>query len=174
MKIQRLMTRDVAACSPESSLAAAAGLMWQYDCGIIPVIDGNRKVVGVVTDRDICMATAMKNRLASEIAVGEIISGKIFACSADDDVDQALAIMQRGRVLRLPVVDQAGKLQGIISMNDVVLRAEDGREKTGDGVSFAEVVNTRKVIGEHRDGGPATKPSSQSIPQHGAQQRIGA
>ena len=105
MKIQRVMTRDVASCSPESSLAAAAGLMWQFDCGIIPVIDGNHKVVGVITDRDICMALAMNNRRASEIAVGETMSGEIFACSADDDIDRALAIMQRGRVLRLPVVD---------------------------------------------------------------------
>lgn len=151
MKVRNIMSSDVAACGPDTSLAAAAGLMWQYDCGVIPVIDNNQKVVGVITDRDICMAAAMKNRIASEIAVGEVMSGEVFACSPDDEVDQALATMQRRQVLRLPVVNQDGALQGILSMNDIVLRAEEGRGSQSDGISYAEVVHTRKVIGEHRD-----------------------
>jgi CBS domain-containing protein len=145
------MSSDVAACTPDSSLAAAAGLMWQHDCGVIPVIDENQKVVGVITDRDICMAAATNNRFASEITVDEVMSGKVFACSPDDEIGQALATMQRMQVLRLPVVNQAGALQGILSMNDIVLRAEEGQGGKGDGISYAEVVNTRKVIGEHRD-----------------------
>ena len=145
------MTSNVAACRPETNLAAAASLMWDHDCGVIPVLDRNEKVVGVITDRDICMAVAMNNRFASEIAVGEVISGEVYACSPDDDISQALAIMQRMQVLRLPVVSQDGSLQGILSMNDIVSRAEDGRESAGDGISYAEVVNTRKVIGEHRN-----------------------
>ena len=151
MEVRRIMTSNVAACIPETNLATAAGLMWRHDCGAIPVIDGNHKVVGVITDRDICMAVAMNNRSASEIAVGEVISGEVFACSPDDEVSQALATMQRRQVLRLPVVSQDGNLEGILSMNDIVSRAEDGRESMGDGVSYAEVVNTRKVIGEHRN-----------------------
>lgn len=151
MEVRRIMTSNVAACMPETNLAAAAGLMWRHDCGVIPVIDGNQKVVGVITDRDICMAVAMINRLASEIAVGEVISGEVFACSPDDEVSQALATMQRRQVLRLPVVNKDGNLQGILSMNDILSRAEDGRESMGDVISYAEVVNTRKVIGEHHD-----------------------
>jgi CBS domain-containing protein len=153
------MTSNVATCRPEINLAAAAGLMWRYDCGVIPVVDGNQKVVGVITDRDICMAVAMNNRFASEIAVGEVISGEVFACSPDDEVSQALATMQRRQVLRLPVVNQDGTLQGILSMNDIVSRAEDGRESMGDGISYAEVVNTRKVIGEHRNLSPGEESS---------------
>jgi CBS domain-containing protein len=153
------MTSNVAACRPETNLAAAAGLMWHYDCGVIPVVDGDKKVVGVITDRDICMAVAMNNRFASEIAVREVISGEVFACTPDDEVSQALATMQRRKVLRLPVVNQDGTLQGILSMNDIVSRAEDGRESMGDGISYAEVVNTRKVIGEHRDLSPGEESS---------------
>jgi CBS domain-containing protein len=159
MEVRRIMTSNVAACRPETNLAAAAGLMWHYDCGVIPVVDGDKKVVGVITDRDICMAVAMNNRFASEIAVREVISGEVFACTPDDEVSQALAIMQRRKVLRLPVVNQDGTLQGILSMNDIVSRAEDGRESMGDGISYAEVVNTRKVIGEHRDLSPGEESS---------------
>jgi len=151
MKVRKIMSSDVAACYPDTSLAAAAGLMWQYDCGVIPVIDRNQKVVGVITDRDICMAAAMTNRFASQIAVGEVMSGEVFACSPDDEIGQALATMQRRQVLRLPVVNQDGALQGILSMNDIVLRAEEGRGSKSDGISYAEVINTRKVIGEPRD-----------------------
>jgi predicted transcriptional regulator len=148
------MTSNVAACRPDTNLSAAAGLMWDYDCGVIPVIDENRKVVGVITDRDICMAAAMSNRPALHIAVGELISGEVFSCAPEDDVSEALATMQRRQVLRLPVVDRDGTLQGILSMNDIVLRAEDDRKGAGDGITYAEVINTRKVIGQHRNFSP--------------------
>jgi CBS domain-containing protein len=160
MKVRRIMTSNVAACSPDTILSAAAGLMWHYDCGVIPVIDENRKVVGVITDRDICMAAAMSNQPASQIVVSEIISGEVFACAPEDEVSEALATMQRRQVLRLPVVDRGGTLQGILSMNDIVLRAEDGRKRAGDGISYAEVINTRKVIGQSRDFSPEEEPSA--------------
>ncbi len=160
MEVRRIMTSNVAACSPDANLSAAASLMWQCDCGVIPVIDGNRKVVGVITDRDICMAAAMSNRPASQIAVSEVISGEVFACAPEDEVGEALATMQRRQVLRLPVVDKDGALQGILSMNDIVLRAEDGRKSAGDGISYSEVINTRKVIGQHRDFSQQEGPSA--------------
>jgi len=151
MEVRKIMTSDLAACSPDTNLSAAAGLMWQYDCGVIPVIDENQKVMGVITDRDICMAAVMNNRPASQIAVSEVISGEVYTCAPEDEVSEALAIMQRRQVLRLPVVDKDGTLQGILSMNDIVLRAEDGRKSAGGGISYADVINTRKVIGKHRD-----------------------
>jgi len=154
MRVQNVMTNNVAVCSPDTSLAAAAGLMWRYDCGVIPVIDEGQKVVGVITDRDICMAVAMNNRFASEMVTGEVISGEVFACSPEDEVSEALATMQRRQVLRLPVVSQDGALQGILSMNDIMLRAKDEWESVGDGISYAEVLNTRKVIGQHRNISP--------------------
>ena len=166
MEVRRIMTSNVAACGPNTDLSAAASLMWQYDCGVIPVIDGNKKVVGVITDRDICMAAAMSNRPASQIAVSEVISGEVFACAPEDDVSEALATMQRRQVLRLPVVDQNGTLQGILSMNDIVLRSQEGRKSAGDGISYAEVVNTRKVIGQRRDFSLEEGPSAGNTEPH--------
>src|SRR5215472_899414 len=146
MKVQNIMTTNVASCSPDTNLAAAAGLLWDHDCGSMPVVDGEGKVVGMVTDRDLCMALATKSRLASEIPVREAITGAVHACHPNDDVKSAIKTMQSEKVLRLPVVDVYGRLQGIISMNDIMIQTESGKS----GLSCEEVLSARNVIGEHR------------------------
>ncbi|HEX8922143.1 MAG TPA: CBS domain-containing protein [Pyrinomonadaceae bacterium] len=148
MRVQDIMTTNVEACSPESDLAAAATIMWKRDCGSVPVVDNERKVVGMITDRDICMAVSTRNKLASQIKVSEVISGKVYACSPDDDIRDALETMQSAQLRRLPVVDPDGKLHGILSINDVVLHSAKGRSKKH--VSHRDVMATLKVLSEHR------------------------
>jgi CBS domain-containing protein len=148
MKVQDIMTANVEACGPESDLAAAAMIMWKRDCGSVPVVDGARKVVGMITDRDICMAVATRNRLATEIKVGEVISGRVYACAPDDRVQDALETMQSAQLRRLPVVDDDGVLHGILSINDVVLHAKRGQSKKH--VSHRDAMETLKVLSEHR------------------------
>ena len=146
MKVQNIMTTNVASCSPDTNLAAAAGLLWDYDCGSLPVVDSERKVVGVITDRDLCMAAATKNRLASEITVREVMTGAVHNCHPNNDVKSAIKTMQSEKALRLPVVDDDGRLQGVISMNDIMIHTESGKS----GLSCEEVLSARNVIGEHR------------------------
>jgi CBS domain-containing protein len=146
MKIQNIMTTNVASCSPDTNLADAAGLLWDYDCGSLPVVDGEGKVVGMVTDRDMCMAVMTKNRPASEIAVREVMTGAVHACHPNNDVKSAIKTMQNEKVLRLPVVNDDGRLQGILSMNDIMIQTESGKS----GLSCEEVISARNVIGEHR------------------------
>ena len=150
MKVKEIMTADVKVCSPTSSLADAAGLMWENDCGIVPVVTEGEKVVGLITDRDICMAACTQGRNLSNIAIEEIFSGKVFACEPDDDIHVALKTMRENKVHRLPVVDSNGKLDGILSMNDIVLKAQEASGKTQPELSYAEVLNTYKSICEHR------------------------
>ena len=150
MKVKEIMTANAKACTQTSSLADAAGLMWENDCGILPVVAQGGKVVGLVTDRDICMAAALKNRNLSNIAVEDVVSGKIYTCKPDDDIRGALKTMQENRVRRLPVVAADGTLAGMLSMNDVVLRAEEAREKKAAELTYGDVVNTYKSICEHR------------------------
>jgi CBS-domain-containing membrane protein len=109
----------------------------------------------VVTDRDLCIAVATKNRLASEIPVREVTTGKVHACRPDDDVKSALKTMRNEKVLRLPVVNDEGKLQGVISMNDIMIKTELGKS----GLSCEEVFSARNAIGEHR------------LPQKGAKEQ---
>jgi CBS domain-containing protein len=121
--VKELMTRDCKACDPSDSLASAAMRMWDGDCGILPVIEAG-KVVGVITDRDICMALALKGCRPNEQAVGEVMTAAVHTCSPQDDVVEALATMGRRRVRRLVVVE-GGTLAGMLSMNDVVGCAGD-------------------------------------------------
>jgi CBS domain-containing protein len=149
MKVKDLMTKSPTACTLTNSLADAGGLMWQHDCGILPVVAEGGKVVGLITDRDICMAGVLNGRQPANIAVEDVISGKVSSCRPDDDVRVALKTMQENRIRRLAVVDDHGRLQGILSMNDIVLRAEEAKDKKVPEVSYADVVRTYQSICQH-------------------------
>ena len=123
MKVKKIMTKHVGFCHPEDKLTKAVGLMWQYDCGSVPILDEQNKVMGMITDRDVCIAVTTKNRLSSEIAVSEVTNGQIFTCSQKDDIKKVLKIMGKNPIRMLPVVEKLGKLQGIISISDILLAA---------------------------------------------------
>ncbi len=150
MNVQDIMTSDVQCCGPDTNLAIAAKMMWDSDCGALPVLNINGHVMGVITDRDICMATTTKNKPPSEITVWETTSGKAYTCKPTDDVHTALDIMKRERVRRLPVVDDEGVFQGIIAMNDFLLAAQEAKGKGFPAVSYEDVVHTMKAISAHR------------------------
>jgi CBS domain-containing protein len=127
VKVKELMTSDVKCCGPETNLAAAAKIMWEEDCGSVPVTDEHGKVIGVITDRDICIAGATRSRAEGEIPVQEVISPTVYTCSPGDDVRLALDTMKTRKVRRLPVVDQRGELAGIVSISDIAMHARAGR-----------------------------------------------
>ena len=143
MKVKELMTSDVKSCGLDTNLAAAARIMWEEDCGAIPVTDTRGKVVGLITDRDICIAGATRSRTEGEIPVQEVISKSLFSCAPGDDVRGALETMRVQKVRRLPVVDQAGRLMGIVSLHDIALHA--GSNKAAD-VTAETVLDTYIAI----------------------------
>lgn len=145
MKVQEIMTPQVASCAPDSDLASVAKLMWDHDCGVIPVLDASGRVLAVVTDRDICIGVGTKGRTASHIAAREVMSGTLHACLPDDDIMVALETMKNSKVRRLPVIDQTGHLKGILSLNDVVLRTKPRGSPAAD-----RVIDTLKSVCEHR------------------------
>jgi CBS domain-containing protein len=150
MKVKEIMSTNPKACTLTDNLSAAAGLMWDNDCGILPVVAEGGKVVGLITDRDICMAANLNSRNLWNIAVEDVISGKVFTCKAEDDIHSVLTTMQENKVRRLPVVGADGTLEGILSMNDIVLKAEEPKEKKASELSYADVVKTYKSICQHR------------------------
>jgi CBS domain-containing protein len=129
MKVKELMTTDVKRCSLETNLAAAARIMWEGDCGAVPVTDQNDRVVGVITDRDICIAAATRPNTEGEIPAKEVISKALYTCAPGDDVRAALETMKTRKVRRLPVVEQGGRLVGIVSIHDIALQS---RTKNSD------------------------------------------
>jgi CBS domain-containing protein len=146
MKVTEMMTRNVKSCTAETNLAAAAMEMWDGDCGTLPVVDTDGKVIGMITDRDICMAAATKHQDIAHIKVGDVNTGQVQSCTPETSVRDALKTFAQARVRRLPVVDEVGLLQGILSMKDIVLRTGDERDEKTTGVSSADVVNTFKAI----------------------------
>ena len=144
MKIKNLMTPKPRTCTRETNLAEAAALMLDADCGILPVVDDQGKLVGVVTDRDMYIALATRNTRASQLTIGEVARSQVFTCGPDDDVETALATMKQHHVRRLPVEGFGGTVAGIVSMNDILLAA--GKMDVGN----ADIVETFHAICAHR------------------------
>ena len=150
MKVEQLMTKAVHACRPEDRLNEAARLMWEHDCGAVPVIssEGNGSVVGMITDRDLCMAAYFSGRRLSETSVGEVMSKEVRSCHAADSLSDAEAIMRAGKVRRLPVVDDANQLLGLLSIADLAREARRGRGSKRRDLTEAQVGDTLAAICE--------------------------
>lgn len=120
MKVKKIMTKDVGTCSTGENLGKAVFIMWQRDCGIVPVLDGDEKVVGMITDRDICIALTTRNQRASEVLVNDLTRENLISCSPEDSVNSVLKTMAMHKIRRLPVVGKKGNLIGMISIADIL------------------------------------------------------
>jgi CBS domain-containing protein len=139
VRVQEIMTKDVSFCSPGTNAAAATEMMWTRNCGALPIVEDGRGVVGMVTDRDLLIALGTSNRNAADLPVGEVMNKDLSLCSPDDDVRDALKTMAQRKLHRLPVVDKDGALKGILSLDDIALRAD------ADGLS-KDLLKTMKAI----------------------------
>jgi len=127
MKIQDVMTRDPSCVTPDSPARDAARIMKEEDVGIVPVVDdqSSRKLVGVVTDRDLAIRIVAAERDGTT-RVSEVMSeARLATCSPDEDIDEAMDTMAAEQVRRIPIVDERGSLVGIVSQADVVLKTRD-------------------------------------------------
>jgi CBS domain-containing protein len=145
MKVAEIMSAPVLTCMPETSLAQAARLMQSADCGILPVVDSDGRVVGIITDRDICLAIAASNRSPRAMDVHEVMARYPVVAREDDELSAVLTAMCHGRVRRLPVLDGTGRLVGLLSLDDIVIRGIEG-----GAVSAGEIVKTLRVLYERR------------------------
>lgn len=174
------MTGDVVTCAPQERLSTVARRMWERDCGSVPVVDDAHRPLGVITDRDLCMAALMGGRALHEIAVGEALPTRdVLSCRATDELDAAHARMRESQVRRLPVVDDAGSLVGLLSLGDLV-RPEGtaaARRKQADallltmagitrpaGTDLASVLPARRAKAASK---AASKPAAQPAPAAG-------
>jgi CBS-domain-containing membrane protein len=153
MTVEQLMTKEVRTCGPRDTLAAAAHQMWDGDCGALPVVDGaERRVVGIITDRDICMAGCLDGRPLGQIPVEGVMSRAVKCCDPGDELETAEAVMRSARVRRLPVVDASGQILGMLSLADIAREA--GRKGRGrrPACSPAEVAETvAAIVQPHRE-----------------------
>lgn len=146
MEVRECMTRNPRFAVVDTSLTEAARIMANGGFGTLPVVSPQGTVIGIVTDRDICVAVANEQRPPSAVTVGEIMNRRVQTCRPDDDVETAMQIMRGHRVRRLPVITPEEKLLGILSMDDVVLHSDAGAGWITTGIGYGETVGTLKSI----------------------------
>jgi CBS domain-containing protein len=144
MKVREVMTKNASFCGPEATLDEASLLMQKKNCGFLPVVGDGGNVIGVVTDRDMCIALGTRNRKPSDLRVWDVMPRKLFTCMEGDDVHCALKTLRDAKIRRLPVIDRDGLLGGVLSVDDIVLHARE--QLLRKDISYADVENTYKAI----------------------------
>ncbi|HMU56017.1 MAG TPA: CBS domain-containing protein [Nitrospira sp.] len=132
MQLKDVMTVSPEYCLPQHTAVQAARLMQQMDAGIVPVIvsDTDKTLLGVVTDRDLCMAVVAEGLDPKTVTLEECMSAPVVAAYLNDDTETAVTLMQKHQIRRVPIIDEAGKLVGIISTADVFQRSDVPPTKT--------------------------------------------
>jgi CBS domain-containing protein len=155
MKTKERMIKTVSVCALENNLAEVAATMWDDRCGALPVVDAEGNVISMITDRDVCIALGTRNLRASDVLVKDVAPPRVFTCHERDDINVALRTMVAQNIRRLPVVDDAGRLVGVISIDDFLLHTEPGRA----GVLSLEALEALKAIVENRKRNHAHPPA---------------
>lgn len=148
MRVDQIMTKQVSSCSPDNSLAEAAQLMWDHDCGCLPVCAGNgaSRVAGVITDRDICMSALFKGKPLYELRVADAMSRQLHSCRPADSLADAEKWMRQARIRRLPVLDEQGSLIGLLSLADLAREAARQDTAPKQEITESEVGDTLASI----------------------------
>lgn len=125
MIVRDVMTKQATFCGPDTNLAEACGFMKRSNCGFLPVVGEGQNVIGVITDRDICIALGTRNIRPSDLRVWDVMSSRLFTCAPEDSVHTALKTMIIEHVRRLPVIDRGGRLAGVLSVDDISLHSAE-------------------------------------------------
>ena len=153
MKVEQLMTRNVRTCCPNDPLSDAARIMWEVDCGGVPVTEqcyGSAKVVGMITDRDICMAAYIRGLPLSEIEVGSVMAKTLCSCRMTDSIATALKVLEQNQIHRLLVLDQDNCLMGLLSLTDIAREAERERDRSTKEVGETRTAEVLEAISAPR------------------------
>jgi CBS domain-containing protein len=157
MFVHDIMVSEVVTCAPESTAQAIALAMWDHNCGCIPIVDEDYHPTGVVTDRDITITAALRHCPLWEITAREISDGQtVICCREDDEIHRALEAMQRHSIRRLPVVDEDGRLTGIVALGDIFAVAGTRR---GARLRFDDTLSTLQSVSAHHLGSKQTPPA---------------
>lgn len=124
LTVATIMSEPAHTCQVDDFANRAAQILWDFDCGALPVLDREGKPCGMITDRDICMAAYTKGLPLAAISVRDVMSRHVYSCSPGDSLQRAVAIMAADQVRRLPVVDGEGRLAGVVALADIARSAE--------------------------------------------------
>ena len=146
MKVSSLLQREVISCTTHDDLHRAAQLMWDHDIGCLPVIDTQGHVMGMITDRDICMAAYTQGVPLRGLPVTLAMAKHVFACSPSDELDAVERTMSAHQIRRMPVIDDQGHPVGILSLNDIARAASAGKVPAGEVASTLAAVSAPRPV----------------------------
>jgi CBS domain-containing protein len=132
MQIQDIMSRPAITCRATDTLHTAARLMWDEDCGAIAVTDDAGKLVGIVTDRDICMSTFTRGQAPQQIMVADAMAKQVYSCTGNDSVSAAERLMSEYQIRRVPIVDDDDRPIGLLSLNDITRHVATSSSSNGE------------------------------------------
>jgi CBS domain-containing protein len=168
MNASQLMTKAVQSCSASDNLQCAMQIMWEQDCGVVPVVDGDKKVIGIVTDRDVAVAAYTQGRPLWQIPVSSAMAKQVHGVRENDPLEVVETLMRRVQVRRVPVLDGDGRLKGILSMNDLARHAHRSAGRKANGLSGDSIAQTLAAICEPHET-PGAKESKTAAPIGSAQ-----
>lgn len=119
MLLGDLMSRHVSACAPDDTLEQVARILWDRDVGVVPVVGGG-KLVGMITDRDVCMAAYLQGRPLRDLRVAGVMAAVVHGLHVEDTVEDAMRVMRERQLRRVPITDDEGRLLGLVSLADLV------------------------------------------------------
>lgn len=158
MKVAEALRRPAKTCTLLSSLEEVGRILWEADQSAVPVVDDRGRAVGVLSDRDLAVTMAAKNRGAAQILVRELLDRDFITCSAEDPLAEAVRKMRFHRLRNIVAVGTEGTLVGVLSLEDLAHAAVAGAEKTAAGVSCEEIVLALQAIGKTRQEAGETVP----------------
>lgn len=158
IEVRELMSTKPYSCRLTDTLNDAAQLMWEHDCGSIPIVDHLDRVVGIVTDRDICMGAYTQGRPLAEIPLASVCTREVYACLPNDPLEKAEGAMIDHQIRRLPVTDRDGYLLGMLSLSDIARHLHLFMSHTSNGTSPRALSLVMAAVSRRRDVAPRKAP----------------
>jgi len=153
--VNQVMTRDVQSCGPGDTLHRAAQIMWDRDCGAVPIVEASGRIAGIITDRDLAMGAYTQGLPLVAIPVARVASSAVHGVRVGSSMDEAVAVMRTRRVRRVVVLDESQKVAGIIALADVARYVSElGPSRKDAALVLADLIAT---LSERRQGGPARR-----------------
>lgn len=144
MRVQDLMSHPAITCHVNDDLNVPAKLMWEHDCGAIPVVRGDGKLAGIITDRDICMAAYTQGRSLDQILANTVMARHVISAHPDQKLGDAERLMRDNQVRRIPVIDDDGRPVGVLSLDDIAIEGVQPDTRMTD--AFSKIAHTLAAV----------------------------
>ena len=122
MKCKDVMSKNIKWATSDCTIQDAVEIMQEQNCGVVPVVDENQRIQGIVTDRDIVLFTVLQHKNPETTKLGEFMTKDVITCLDEEDLNDLITRMREYQIRRIPIVDQENKLIGMVSLGDIAVK----------------------------------------------------